>query len=270
MPETTIYASRHPQSAPTPLHAQAYEQQRAAEPNSAIQAAVWAHFGTGDIRPVRPDTEAGKDLIDRVVDICIAKKIRNLPDIFIINSPVANAASVSGHSLIITTRLLEIMSPEALSAIIGHELSHHRHFMRDAAAISTLSMVGAWAARRAMLAGTSQLSSASMFNNRLLQNAGLYLADFLGLTLPIVPYRHFMEYESDREGAQATQPQQMIEALRTLEAEMQAKNGLIQPERSLGNRIVKILTYPFSTHPPMDKRIATLEKMQPKAEIARG
>lgn len=260
MPDTRIYASQHPASTPTALHAEAYMRQQRAEPSEAMRTMAWSHFGSDVVLPVRPDNPAGRALINQVVDICITKKIRNVPEIYIIDSRVPNAASFNGEALVFTSRILETMSPDELSAIIGHELAHHRHFLRDAMAIPALAYGGAWAAHQLWLLGTSHLTKTPSVRSSLLNQAGTYLANYIGATLPIVPYRHFMEYESDREGAHATSPQQMIDALKTLDASKQ-RSPDDESQRSLGNRFVRILTYPFSTHPATERRIAALEKM---------
>jgi len=267
MPDTRIYMSGRPAMPPSPLHAHTYEQQRQASPSETMQALAWNQFGSSDVRLASPDRLADRALIDRVVTLCQRKNINDVPEIYIIGSHIPNAASVNGEGLILTTRLMNEMSPEALDAVIGHELSHHRHFNRDATAITALGLSGSWLAERAWLMATTRLARGGLNPNLLrFMNSNVLMTPvhYLGATLPLVPYRHFMEYEADREGALATRPQHMKEALATLNS--LAKQPDSERERSIGNRIVRTLLYPFSTHPPTDKRLRAIEQIERRCE----
>jgi Zn-dependent protease with chaperone function len=279
MPDTRIYVGQQA-SIPSSLHARAYEQQRRAEPSEALLAIAWNQFSSADVRIANPDHFSDRVLIDRVAEICQRKKIDNIPEIYIIGSQIPNAASVSGEGLIFTTKLLDSMTPEALDAVIGHELSHHRHIRRDVPVIIGLGAAGNWLGQEAWLRGTSHLARTALSPKILPvlhSRAALALPAYLGMTLPIVPYRHFLEYEADREGALATSPKDMQEALRTLQ--LLAQKPESDRDRSIGNRIVRTLLYPFSSHPPTEKRIDALDKLEKKlaterlqsqTELARG
>ena len=103
---------------------------------------IAAEFQARSVHPANPAHSEEKRIIDRTVEFCITRNIRNVPDIYILDSDIPNAASVSGNHMIMTTAILEGLSPEKLDAIIGHELSHHRHSKRDVIAQGAIGLVG--------------------------------------------------------------------------------------------------------------------------------
>ncbi len=249
----------------------AYAHQRSIHATEMVKAFAWHEFGSSDVHTASPDDAQQRALIDRVVDFCITRKISKIPDIFIIQSSIPNAASLDGSSLVFTTKIMEIMPPEQLDAIIGHELSHHRHRMRDWVMQGALGGAGALAGGVAWTKATSALSHIGV--PRLLLDilrservaAG---PQFIAAMSALVPYRHFMEFESDKEGAQLTSPRQMIGALSTLEQHSSQFVAEHDAPQDWKRRITQTLLFPFSSHPSTDRRIARLEKMEQRGNFS--
>lgn len=258
-------------TAKSKAHEAIYARQRNTQASDLVMGMAWHDFGSTDVRAASPDDAQQRAIIDRVVDFCLTRKIKNIPDIYIIHSAVPNAASLDGKSLVFTSKIMEIMAPEELDAIIGHELSHHRHRLRDFVAQGSLAAGGFSAGQHLWLMATSALTKrglppllGSLLNSEYITHGAGYLASMSAL----MPYRHFMEFESDKEGAQLTSPRQMISALNTLEnhgSEYVAEHAAPEDWK---RRITRTLLFPFSSHPSTERRVAKLEKMESRGSFA--
>ena len=192
------------------------------------------------------------------------------PKIYIINQPQPNAFATGRNpdhaAVAVTTGIMRMLSVEELEGVIGHELSHIKH--RDilistiaatiAGAISYLAYMAKWAL---IFGGRDDEDG-----NPLASIAMMILAPIAAILIQMAISRS-REYVADAGGAKvAGNPRYLSNALKKLHIASQkiplqaqpstAHMFIVNPLR--GGRITKL----FSTHPPMEERIARLENIK--------
>jgi heat shock protein HtpX len=193
-----------------------------------------------------------------------------MPKVYMINQPQPNAFATGrnpNHAAVaVTTGIMRVLSVEELEGVIGHELSHIKH--RDiligtiaatiAGAISYLAFMAKWA----LIFGGRDDDD----GNPLVAIAMMIVAPLAALLIQMAISRS-REYTADKGGAQVVgNPGYLANALKKLHSASQqiplqaqpstAHMFIVNPLR--GGRIAKL----FSTHPPMEERIARLEGMK--------
>jgi heat shock protein HtpX len=200
-----------------------------------------------------------------------------MPKVYIIPEETPNAFATGRNpehaAVAVTQGIRRILNKRELSGVLGHELSHVKH--RDilissiaatlAGAISYLAYMAQWAA---IFGGGSR--------DREEGGSNIFSLLFMMIVAPLAAMLIQMavsrsrEYMADEGGAKVSgDPLALASALRKLE--MGAQNIPLQVSDATANStahmfIVNPLTVGglaklFSTHPPMEERIARLEAM---------
>lgn len=195
-----------------------------------------------------------------------------MPKVYIIEKEQPNAFATGRNpehgAVAVTTGIMRILSREELEGVIGHELAHIKH--RDilvgtvaaaiAGAISYLAQMAQWAAifghRGDNEEGGNPIASLVM----------MIVGPIAAMMVQMAISRS-REYEADKGGAQiAGNPLYLARALKKLhlasqripmEANPAASHMFIVNPLS-GGGIIKL----FSTHPPIEQRIARLEAIR--------
>jgi heat shock protein HtpX len=196
-----------------------------------------------------------------------------MPKVYIIENDSPNAFATgrnpSHAAVAVTTGITKILSRDELAGVIGHELAHVKH--RDiligtvaatiAGAISYLAQMAHWA----MLFGGRSSDDDDRGGNPLVALAMMIVGPIAALLIQMAISRS-REYSADEGGARiAGSPSFLANALKKLHIASQriplkanpatAHMFIVSPLAGRG-----IFTL-FSTHPPMEERIARLETM---------
>jgi heat shock protein HtpX len=211
-----------------------------------------------------------------VMDGLAAKMNIPVPKLYVVPEQAPNAFATGRNphhaSVAVTHGLLELMNDDELEGVIAHELSHVRNYdilissiaATIAGAITYLASMGRWAM---IFGGWGGGRDNDRDNGGIAAILMLFLAPLAALLLQLGISRQ-REYSADATGARIVgQPYGLISALQKLGA----YNKRI-PTRSLAPAtaalcIVKpmfggqVFSSLFSTHPPLEDRIAALREM---------
>jgi heat shock protein HtpX len=196
-----------------------------------------------------------------------------LPRIAIMQSPVPNAFATGRnpkHAVVACTdSIMRLLSPSELEAVLAHELSHVKN--RD---ILTMTMASFIAMIASMIMQNFFFSA--LFGGRSREGGSWIVVWIISIivyaisTLLILALSRYREFAADRGSALITRnPRALISALNKISGRMEAvpveakakvegANAFFIIPALSGNTIMEL----FSTHPPLDKRIANLEKVE--------
>lgn len=194
-----------------------------------------------------------------------------MPKVYRINQDQPNAFATGrnpNHAAVaVTTGIMRILSREELEGVIGHELAHVKH--RDilistiaatiAVAISYLAQMAQWA----MIFGGRHNDDEG--GNPLAALVMMIVAPIAAMLIQMAISRS-REYAADSGGAKiAGNPHHLADALKKLHLSSQRIPMHAQPATAhmfivnplSGKNLMKL----FSTHPPIEERVARLESM---------
>jgi heat shock protein HtpX len=197
-----------------------------------------------------------------------------MPKVYVIENDAPNAFATGRNpqhaAVAVTSGILRILSRDELMGVIGHELSHVQH--RDilistiaatmAGAIGMLASMARWGA---MFGGFRSNDEEGGGGGNIL--VVLFVSIFASIAAMLIQLAisRSREYLADEGGAHLSHPLSLAKALGKLEMASQkipmeanpstAHMFIVNPLR--GGGVLSL----FSTHPPIEERIARLEEM---------
>jgi len=224
----------------------------------------------------QPVTREQLPRLYQVMERLAAKANIPVPKLYVVPDAAPNAfatgRSPNHASVAVTQGLLQIMDDAELEGVIAHELSHVRNYdiltssiaATVAGAVTYLAQMGQWAM---LFGGTGGNRDDDREGGGFTALLMIFLAPFAALLLQLFLSRT-REYAADETGVRMVGHQQgLISALEKLGAYNQRiPTSAISPSTS-SLCIVKpffgsgTLSSLFSTHPPLEDRIAALKQM---------
>jgi heat shock protein HtpX len=211
--------------------------------------------------------------LHRIVEKLCKEADLPLPKIAIMQSPVPNAFATGRspkHAVVACTdSIMRLLNTGELEAVLAHELAHVKN--RD---ILTMTMASFIAMIASMIMQSFFFSA--MFGGRNREGGGgaiiiwiVSIVVYAASTLLILALSRYREFAADRGSALITKnPKALMSALskisgrmdavpREAKAKVEAANAFFIIPALSGNSFMELL----STHPPLEKRIANLEKI---------
>ncbi len=222
----------------------------------------------------KPVTQSEAPELYQIVGELVSKASLPMPKVYIVENDTPNAFATGRNpehaAVAVTSGILRILSKEELMGVIGHELTHIQH--RDilissiaatiAGAISILSSMARWGAIFGGFGGRDDDERGG--GNILFVLLFTMMASVAAMLIQMAISRS-REYLADEGGAHLSNPLALAKALSKLEVAAQrvpmdanpstAHMFIVNPLR--GGGVLSL----FSTHPPIEQRIARLEEM---------
>lgn len=228
-------------------------------------------MGVQIIDPVRATGEQ-KLLVDTVHRMARAAQLPAMPEVGIYNSAEVNAfatgPSKSNSLVAVSTGLISSMSWDEVEGVLGHEVAHIAN--GDMVGMTLIQgVVNTFVIFLSHIVASAISSSGSSENRRsggighfFLVQALMVAFGLLG-SIVVAYYSRRREFRADRGSAQYGGKGKMISALQALQQQV---NRVMPPKENEQFASFKIssgkhrgLMHLFSTHPPLEKRIAALQ-----------
>ena len=241
-----------------------------------VLAALYAYFlGASTVLAAVGAQEADPRQYQQVYNVVQALAIGDglpMPKVYVINDPSPNAFATGrdpNHaSVTVTTGLLQIMNREELQAVLAHEMSHVKNFD-----VRLLLVVTTMIGLAALIAGIFWNSVGRMR----LRGQGALVVLAIGILFTVIAFlvgplmqlalSRQRESLADVSGVELTRnPAGLISALQKIAANDKpperfnnavAAMMIDNPEEHHGRFLSRL----FDTHPPIQERIAALEKI---------
>ncbi len=232
-------------------------------------------MGVQVIPPNTDDPEL-RELVQTVHELAQRARLPAMPEVGIYDSPEPNAFATGptrSRSLVaVSTGLLHGMHPREVAGVLGHEIAHVAN--GDMVTMTLiqgvinsfvlfLSRILAFVVSQAMRSRDDERGGGWM--EFLLAQVFQIVFSILG-SVVVCWFSRWREFRADAGGARFAGRENMIGALRALQRQFDPELATAEAHRAPAFQSLKISGRPagllalFSTHPPLEERIARLEE----------
>ena len=195
----------------------------------------------------------------------------NTPEVAIYEAPEPNAFATGANKnaalVAVSTGLLKAMSQEEVEAVLGHEIGHVANgdmvtLTLIQGVVNTfvifLSRVIAYAVDSFLRRGNDNNSGPGFAYYGISMVMQMVLG--IGASMIVAAFSRYREFRADEAGAKFAGKRKMIAALQRLQSFHEAPSQLPKEMTAFGIR--EGIGSLFSSHPPLEKRIAALQAAQ--------
>ncbi len=207
--------------------------------------------------------------------LCVQADIPK-PKVAVARTAMPNAfamgRSKKSATVCVTTGIMEILSPAELEGVLAHELAHIRH--RD---MMIMTIASFFASIASLI-----FQFGFLFGGDDDENPGFFAVILVALAVYVISFflmqalSRYREFAADRGAAEITRrPSALASALMKISGTMQR---IPQQDLRAHNELAAFYISPptkktvfalFATHPPMEKRIAELQKLEAQIQGVR-
>lgn len=193
------------------------------------------------------------------------------PEVAIYDAPEPNAFATGANKnaalVAVSTGLLKAMTQDEVEAVLGHEIGHVANgdmvtLTLIQGVVNTfvifLSRVIAYAVDNFLRRGDDRSSGPGFAYYGISMVMQIVLG--IGASMIVAAFSRWREYRADQAGAQLAGKRKMIAALQRLQTFQQSPSQLPKEMTAFGIR--EGISGLFSSHPPLEQRIAALQAAQ--------
>jgi len=237
---------------------------------SLLMSKWMAKRSTGAVVITEPRNSAEMWLLKTVERQARAAGIE-MPEVAIYDAPEPNAFATGANKnaalVAVSTGLLRAMSQDEVEAVLGHEIGHVANgdmvtLTLIQGVVNTfvifLSRVIAYAVDSFLRRGSENNAGPGFAYYGISMVMQIVLG--IGASMIVAAFSRWREYRADQAGAQFAGKRKMIAALQKLQSFHEAPSQLPKEMTAFGIR--EGISGLFSSHPPLEQRIAALQASQ--------
>ncbi|MBS9777975.1 MAG: protease HtpX [Gammaproteobacteria bacterium] len=230
---------------------------------SLFMSKTMAKRGMG-VHVIETPQDATEQWIYSTVEKMSAELGIKMPEVGIFHNDAPNAfatgASKNSSLVAVSTGLLQVMSRDEVEAVIGHEMAHVNNgdMITSTLLQGVLNTFVYFFARIAAQIMSSNRDGQSSAGSYFMISMVMQMVLGVFASMIVMWFSRYREFHADAGGAALTSNKSMANALRALKRIQDGGHSMALPDQMAAFGITAFGGL-FSTHPPLEKRIAALE-----------